>query len=68
MGITEYDEAKTFLEQRNEGYAEGRVEGRAEGSRSQAIETARTMLSDGESLDKIQRYSGLSLPEIQNLT
>ena len=64
MGITEYDEAKTFLEQRNEGYAEGR----AEGSRSQAIETARTMLSDGESLDKIQRYSGLSLPEIQNLT
>ena len=31
MCITEYDEARTFAEQREEGRAEGRAEGREEG-------------------------------------
>ena len=31
MCITEYDEARTFAEQREEGRAEGREEGREEG-------------------------------------
>ncbi len=39
----------------------------AEGSHAKAIEMARTMLREGESIDKIQKYSGLSLYEIQNL-
>ena len=46
---------------------EAREEGREEGSYSTKIEFARTMLSDGESLDKIQRYTHLSLAEIQAL-
>ena len=31
MYITEYDEARTFAEQKEEGRAEGRAEGKAEG-------------------------------------
>ena len=41
MCITEYDEARTFAEQREEGKAEGREEGREK----QAVETVKKMLS-----------------------
>ena len=50
-----------------EGRAKGRAEGRAEGEKQKAIETARMMKADGESIDKIMRYTGLSESEINNL-
>ena len=56
---------------RAEGLSQGReqgiAEGRAEGSHSKAIETARTMLADGEPIDKIHKYTGLSTEEIKQL-
>ena len=47
--------------------AEGRAKGRAEGEKQKAIETARMMKADGESIDKIMRYTGLTESEINNL-
>jgi MoxR-like ATPase len=41
--------------------------GKAEGLYQKAIETARKMKAEGESLDKIKRYTGLSPEEIQSL-
>ena len=49
------------------GIAIGEKRGRAEGSHAKAVEMARTMLLDGEPADKIMRYSGLSMEEIQGL-
>ncbi len=42
-------------------------QGIAEGTHSAKLETARTMLLDGEPLDKISRYTGLSVAELQEL-
>ncbi len=50
-----------------EGLAQGREQGIAEGSHAKAIETARTMLADGEPIDKIHKYTGLSTEEIKQL-
>ena len=50
-----------------EGRAKGRAEGRAEGEKQKAIEMARMMKADGESIDKIMRYTGLTESEINNL-
>ena len=50
-----------------EGRAEGRAEGCAEGEKQKSIETARMMKADGESIDKIMRYTGLTESEINNL-
>ena len=44
-----------------------RAEGRAEGSEEKAIEMARTMLQDGESVERIMRYTKLSKEQIENL-
>ena len=43
------------------------IRGREEGSHSANIKTARTMLADGEPIDKIHRYTGLSTEEINQL-
>ena len=59
----EVDQRSQLRTARNEGLAEGRAEGRAEG----LLETARMMLSDGVALFLIQKYTGLSQDEIQNL-
>lgn len=48
---------------RQEGLQEGRQEGRQEGK----IEIAKIMLKDGESIEKIIKYTGLSKEEIENL-
>ena len=45
----------------------GRAEGRAEGITSQRLDTARSMLADGLTLEKIMRYTGLSKEEIDKL-
>lgn len=46
---------------------EGRAEGRAEGKAEEKIEVARNMKADGESVEKIMRYTGLSKEEIEKL-
>ncbi len=42
-------------------------EGRAEGKAEEKIEVARNMKADGESVEKIMRYTGLSKEEIEKL-
>ena len=46
---------------------QGIEQGIAEGSHAAKLETARTMLADGEPINKISRYTGLSIEEIQKL-
>ena len=48
-----------------EGRAEGRAEGLAEGKTSQQMLTARTMLSDGMSIDLVAKYTGLTKSQIE---
>lgn len=48
---------------KKDSFAEGKAEGRAEGK----LETARMMLADGEPIDKIIRYTGLSEEDIEKL-
>ena len=55
------------LEGLAEGRAEGRTEGLAEGEKKKSIEFARMMKSEGEKIDKIVRYTGLTPDEIDNL-
>lgn len=50
---------------RAEGLAEGRAEGLAEGKTSQQMLTARTMLSDGMSIDLVAKYTGLTKSQIE---
>lgn len=45
-----------------------KAEGKAEGEAQKAIEIAREMLADSESMDKIQKYTKLSFATIQELT
>jgi len=63
----EVDQRSQLRTARNEGLAEGRAEGRAKGRAEGLLETARMMLSDGVALSLIQKYTGLSQNEIQNL-
>lgn len=46
---------------------EGRAEGRAEGKAEEKIEVAQNMKADGESVEKIMRYTVLSKEEIEKL-
>jgi predicted transposase/invertase (TIGR01784 family) len=59
--------AEGRAEGRVEGRAEGRKEGRAEGIAEGKIATARLMKADGEPAEKIARYTGLTIEEIQKL-
>ena len=52
---------------REEGRAEGRAEGLAEGIAKGRIEIAKGMLSDGMPVDKISKYTGLTVEEIVSL-
>ena len=52
---------------RAEGRAEGKAEGKAEGEYQKALSMAKAMLSDGEPIEKIVKYSGLSESEIIEL-
>jgi len=54
-------------EARKEGLREGRVEGRVEGRDERAIETAIVMKKEGESMDKIIKYTQLSKEVIEQL-
>ena len=55
--------AEGLVEGRKEGLIEGRKEGRQEGK----LEIARMMLSDGEPMEKIMTYTGLTKQEITQL-
>ncbi|MCP4698620.1 MAG: Uma2 family endonuclease, partial [Gammaproteobacteria bacterium] len=55
------DEAKA------EGKKEGLKEGKEEGEKKKALEMAKAMKSEGEPIDKIAKYSQLSIQEIEKL-
>ncbi len=50
-----------------EGRAEGRAEGKAEGLAEAKLNLAKLMLSEGEDIVKIAKYTGLSRGEIEKL-
>ena len=54
-------------EGREEGLKEGREEGLKEGREKKSFETAHLMLQDGESIDKIIRYTGLTKEQVESL-
>ena len=49
------------------GRAEGRAEGRTEGEQIKAIEIARLMSQEGEPIEKIARYTGLSIDILRGI-
>ena len=63
-GLAEFD-----AEQRGkkEGYSVGLSQGIAQGSQQKAIETAKNMLTFGDSIEKISKVTGLSIDTIGNL-
>lgn len=70
LGQTELDKYENSLKVYRDlkgvidtAFDEGKLEGKLEG----LLETARRMKADGESLEKIQRYTGLSDAEIRSL-
>ena len=67
MGAQEYKINEGIRIGEERGIAKGRAEGRAEGEQSKAIAMARIMKADGESIDKIIRYTGLTAEQIQSL-
>jgi hypothetical protein len=52
---------------RAEGEKLGIEKGRAEGGKQKAYDMARMMKADGEPVEKIMRYSGLTIDEISKL-
>ena len=63
-----YRDIKNSLESAEEkGRLKGRAEGRAEGRDERSLEIAREMLRDGESVEKIIRYTGLARQQIEEL-
>lgn len=62
-----YAENKGRREGRQEGRREGRQEGLQEGMKKGRQELAKTMLLDGEPLDKIAKYTRLSTEKIENI-
>jgi predicted transposase/invertase (TIGR01784 family) len=54
-------------EGRFEGLREGELRGRFEGLREGHLAVAKNMLANGESVEKIAGYTGLTLEEVRNL-
>lgn len=52
---------------RKDSFSEGKAEGREEGMAKRNIEIAKTMLDNGEAIDKIILYTGLSEEDIKQL-
>ena len=66
MCITEYDEARTFAEQREEGWVEGMAEGRAEGRAEGALEMLIALFKKGVlSLSQAAEEANLTIPEFK---
>jgi predicted transposase/invertase (TIGR01784 family) len=49
------------------GEQRGRQEGRQEGAQRKAFAIARNMIAEGESVEKITKYTGLTHEEVENL-
>lgn len=64
---TERDLKNQFDYARKEGLSIGRAEGRAEGDHDRAIKVAKEMLADGMPVDKISKYTELSVDQIKAL-
>ena len=60
----EYAQKEARREGLTEGKMEGRAEGRVEGKFEEKMEIARHMKSEGEPVEKIMHYTGLSAEEI----
>ncbi len=65
--VLENTKQEGLAEGRAKGLAEGRAEGRAEGMDMQRLETARMMIKDGEPVEKIMRYTGLTREQVGEL-
>ena len=51
----------------SQGMEKGMEKGKAEAERQKNIEFAKLMLSDGDSTEKIQRYTGFTAEEINEI-
>lgn len=51
----------------NSGMKKAKDEGRTEGRDERNLEIARNMKADGETVEKIMRYTGLTAKDIENL-
>ena len=67
--MTGYDDGlqEGRMKGRAEGRAEGLQEGRAEGENMQKIKMAEMMLEDGESVEKVMRYTGFTREQVESL-
>ena len=62
-----YDVQETRRKAREEGLAEGREKGREEGLSAKASIVAENLLSEGDSIEKIVKVTGLTRNEVENL-
>lgn len=60
-------ERTLMLASENKGRSEGRIEGRKEGIAEEKKYIAKTMKADGMPLDVIQKYTGLTFEEIEQI-
>ena len=75
MLLTEYDYDTDIAVQRQEAYedgvekgiSQGIAQGIQQGSQQKAIETAKNMLTFGDSIEKISQVTGLSIDFIKTL-
>lgn len=66
MCITEYDEERTLLEQREEGRTEGRAEGRVEGRAEGIMEALVGLVKDGIlSLSDAAKRANMTVSEFE---
>ena len=65
--LAEHTRATEICQAREEGLEQGRTEGEASGRAAEKIEMARTMKADNEPLEKIAKYTGLSIEDIDRL-
>ena len=53
---------------RNEGISIGLSQGITQGVHQKAVETAKTLLTFGDSIEKVSKVTGLSVEEIEKLS
>ena len=68
MLMTEYDYDTDIAVQREEAYEDGLSKGMKQGAYQEKLETARMLLSFGDSIEKITTITGLSLEILQQLS
>ena len=67
-GLAEFDaEQRGYKEGVEAGISQGIQQGISQGAQQKAIETAKNMLTFGDSIEKISQVTGLSEEEIKSL-